>query len=181
MNLPEFSLDTKSVLPFPPYRANASASYRKRLRPDVFANSNGASLVSPCLPASDQQSHHAAEDRRVHQQDAAGASPAARGGSAAERGGPAPELRHQVRSLCGRSPADTEMRRVSFTDRVFSPPPQRVPAAATGDRRAHHPAALRPHEAEVQGVRAGADAAELEVLDRILMSDITGARASPRS
>lgn len=45
-----------------------------------------------------------------------------------------------------------------------------VPAAATSHRRAHHTTALRPHEAEVQRVRPGTDAAELEVLDCILIS-----------
>lgn len=45
-----------------------------------------------------------------------------------------------------------------------------MPAAATSHRCAHHTPALRPHEAEVQRVRPGADAAELEVLDRILMN-----------
>lgn len=45
----------------------------------------------------DQQSHHAAENCRVHQQDAAGESPAARGGPETEGGDPAPQLVNQVR------------------------------------------------------------------------------------
>lgn len=47
---------------------------------------------------------------------------------------------------------------------------QCVPAAAPSHRCAHHTAALWPHEAEVQRVRPGTDAAELEVLDRILVN-----------
>lgn len=47
---------------------------------------------------------------------------------------------------------------------------QCVPAAAAGHRCAHHTAALRPHEAEVPGVRPDTNASKLEVLDRILMN-----------
>lgn len=48
--------------------------------------------------------------------------------------------------------------------------PQCVPAAASSHRSANYKAALWPHEAEVQRVRPGTDAAELEVLDRIFVS-----------
>lgn len=52
------------------------------------------------------------------------------------------------------------------------PPLQCVSAAAPSHRSAHYAAAFRPHEAEVQAVRPGTDAAELEVLDRILFKSV---------
>lgn len=53
----------------------------------------------PRSAGTDQQSHHAAENRRVHRQDAAGESSAARGDSETQRGDPAAQLCHQVRAL----------------------------------------------------------------------------------
>ena len=57
----------------------------------------------------------------------------------------------------------------SGSSSVTSLPLQRVSAAAARHWGAHHQAALRPHEAEVQRVRPDTDTAELEVLDRILL------------
>lgn len=51
---------------------------------------------------------------------------------------------------------------------------QCVSAAASSHRCPHHTAALWPHEAEVQGVRSSPNAAELEVLDRILIRHRSG-------
>lgn len=63
----------------------------------VIVNGNIPFVWMGVTPAgTDQQSHHAAEDRRVHQQNAAGESPTARRGPETEGGDPAPQLFNQV-------------------------------------------------------------------------------------